>query len=84
MDNPMNWHPLYRELATIIGITNTQRLHQVFGGSQINLPKRLLDPHKEANLIFKEYQTGQTVHQLAYTHQYSERNIRRILAHFKE
>lgn len=80
MDNITNWHPLYQEISAVIGREATQKLQRIFGGSQINLPKRLLDPKKEAHLIWQEHQTGQSIAHLARRHHYSTRNIRRILA----
>lgn len=80
MDNLVNWQPLYQEIAAVIGPTATRQLQAAFGGSQVTLPKRLLAPAKEAELIWQEAQAGASVPQLARRHHYSTRNIRRILA----
>lgn len=83
MNNLKNWHPLYQEIAQLIGATATLKLQAEFGGTQLTFPKRLLDKNAEAALIYQESQAGQTVAALARQHDYSEKSIRRILAKYK-
>jgi len=83
MNHVENWYPLYQDLAQLIGQEATRKLQQFLGGSQLSFPKRLLDPTREASLIYQAHQRGQSVTQLAREHDYSERNIRRILARYK-
>lgn len=80
MDDVENWQTLYRELARVVGPTATKKLCAYYGGSQVNFPKRLGDPQREAALIRQEYAAGMRIAQLARQHHYSSRTIRRIIA----
>ncbi|MDT6979627.1 Mor transcription activator family protein [Levilactobacillus zymae] len=83
MNDSQNWQAIYRELAGVIGPTATQKLQAYLGGMQVSFPRRLLAPAKEAALIYQGHQAGCTLVQLARQHDYSERNIRRILARYR-
>lgn len=78
------WHPIYQEIAKIIGTDSTVKLYETFKGVQITFPKRLLNKESEANQIYSEYKQGQKINKLAIEHGYSERSIRRILSKYKE
>lgn len=82
LDEIENWQGLYRELAQVVGPEVTKRLCAYYGGAQVNFPKRLWDPQREAMAIQREWVAGTSVGQLARQHNYSSRTIRRILAKF--
>ncbi|KRK36113.1 Mor transcription activator family protein [Levilactobacillus parabrevis] len=84
MDDPRNWQALYRELSQVIGRSATRQLYHYFRGMQVSFPQRLLDSHREADLMYQEYCRGSSVTRLAQRHNYSERSVRRILTKFRE
>jgi len=79
MEKTENWQTLYQEMARIIGAAATEELFKHFTGSQLYFPTRLLDPKKEAEMIWQERQHGVPVDVLAQSHGYSARHIRRLL-----
>lgn len=69
---------IYRELADIIGIENTMKLHAEFKGQQISFPVKLHNKQYIHNEIKNEF-NGANLKQLAAKYDYSERTIRRIV-----
>lgn len=82
--NTDGWHPIYQEIAKMIGTDATLKFYEAFKGVQITFPKRLLNKESEAKQIKLEYKQGKKINKLAINHEYSERSIRRILSNRKE
>ena len=69
---------IYRELADIIGIENTMKLHAEFKGQQISFPVKLHNKQYVHEEIKNEF-NGANLKQLAVKYGYSERTVRRIV-----
>ncbi len=69
---------VYKKLATEIGLENALKVHELFGGSQVNFPLKLFARDYTMAQIRSEY-TGHNIQELAEKFGYSERWIREIL-----
>lgn len=73
---------IYREIAEEISPETAIEIHRLFGGQQILFPKKLYARKYIYRAIRKNY-NGQNVRELSRIYEYSERQIRRILAENK-
>ena len=78
MLEPSNLAPVYAEMAQIIGVDNTIRIHEHFKGHQVSMPQRLYNTEYVEEYV-KENYNGKNVKELAEKFQYSERRIRQFL-----
>lgn len=69
---------IYRELATLVGIDNTLKIHANYRGQQVTFPVELYSKEYIATQIAREYD-GRNVKQLATKFGYSEKWIRKIV-----
>ena len=73
---------IYREIAEEISPETAAAIHRLFGGQQILFPKKLYNREYLYRAICQNY-NGQNVRELSKIFEYSERQIRRILAENK-
>lgn len=73
---------IYREIAEEISPETAVEIHRLFGGQQILFPKKLYNREYIYRAICQNY-NGQNVRELSRIYEYSERQIRRILAENK-
>jgi len=69
---------VYQEIAKEIGIEAALRLFNMYKGTQVAFPTKLLSADYTQNAIIEEYD-GKNVKELAVKYNYSERTVRRIL-----
>lgn len=73
---------IYREIAEEISPETAVEIYRLFGGQQILFPKKLYNREYIYHAICQNY-NGQNVRELSRRFEYSERQIRRILAENK-
>ncbi len=73
---------IYREIAEEISPETAIEIHRLFGGQQILFPKKLYNREYIYHAICQNY-NGKNVRELSRRFEYSERQIRRILAENK-
>jgi Mor family transcriptional regulator len=69
---------IYYEIATVVGIDNAIKLHNVFNGQQIIFPKKLYRKEYVYNYI-RDHYNGRNVRELSQLFGYSDRRIRQII-----
>ena len=69
---------IYKELSDEIGFDNTERVYNMFKGTQVSFPVNMYSSDYLHCKIASEY-NGQNIKQLAKKYGYSERTIRRII-----
>lgn len=74
---------IYRELATLVGIDNTLKIHANYRGQQVTFPVELYSKAYIAAQIAREYD-GKNIKQLATKFGYSEKWIRKILKEYAD
>lgn len=69
---------IYKSIAEEIGFENTVAVYNMFRGTQVSFPSRMLSKEFVYKAIAKEY-NGKNVAQLAQKYNYTERTIWRII-----
>lgn len=69
---------IYKSIAEEIGLENTVAVYNMFRGTQVSFPSRMLSKEFVYNAIAKEY-NGKNVARLAQKYNYTERTIWRII-----
>ena len=72
------FHRVYREISEELGIEAALTIHQMFKGTQVSFPTRILDTQCVKEMIVKEYD-GTNLKMLAKKYDYSEKSVRRII-----
>ena len=73
-----NLREIYMEIAQQTDFKTAVEIHKLFGGQQINFPKKLYNTEYINSCIKKEY-NGRNVRELALKFGMSERRIRQII-----
>ncbi len=74
---------IYRNIAEEIGFENTVIVYNMFRGTQVSFPNRMLSKEYIYKSIVEEY-NGDNVSQLAKKYNYTERTVWRIIKQNKE
>lgn len=74
---------IYRNIAEEIGFENTVIIYNMFRGTQVSFPNRMLSKEYIYKSIVEEY-NGDNVSQLAKKYNYTERTVWRIIKQNKE
>ena len=74
---------IYRNIAEEIGFENTVIVYNMFRGTQVSVPTRMLSKEYIYKSIVEEY-NGDNVSQLAKKYNYTERTVWRIIKQNKE
>ena len=69
---------IYKELATLVGLDNAQKIFNEYRGQQITFPVEFYNKQYIYSQIIDEFD-GTNLKQLATKYGYSERTIRRII-----
>lgn len=77
-DNIPYLNRVYKKLVAEIGLENTLKVYELFGGSQVNFPLKLFIRDYTVSEIRRAYD-GHNIRELADKFGYSERWIREIL-----
>ena len=75
---PNNLAGIYKEIAEIVGVEATIRIHTSLCGQQIAFPKKLYSIKYIKEQIVIEYD-GTNIRKLASKYGYTERHLRKIL-----
>ena len=74
---------IYRNIAEEIGFENTVIVYNMFRGTQVSFPNRMLSKEYIYKSIVEEY-NGDNVSQLAKKYNYTERTVWRIIKQNEE
>lgn len=76
---------IYREIAEILGIENTEKLHNHFRGQQVVFPMKLYSDEYVCEYVTKNLENKtKTKKELAREFQYTERRISEIVRNCKK
>lgn len=75
---PSNFNKVYEEVANLIGVEETIKIHRYFLGQQIQFPKHLYNPSFVEEYV-KTHYNGTNARDLAREFGYTERTIRKFL-----
>lgn len=78
--NTCHLQSVYREIADGISIDIAIKLHDMYGGTQVSFPKRLLSSSYVTHRLQQEY-NGHNIKALAIQYELSEKSVRRKLKH---
>jgi len=73
----------YRELAELIGIENTIKIYDKYGGGYLSLPKKFLDDDYIHQQILHEY-NGKNTQELAKKYGYTYSWVRKLIKTYKK
>jgi Mor family transcriptional regulator len=69
---------VYKEIGSELGIEIALKIFNMYKGTQVSFPRKLLSPEYIKQAIKSEY-NGRNVKDLAIKYNYSERTVRRIV-----
>ena len=72
------FHKVYKEISEELGIEAALTIHQMYKGTQVSFPTRILDTQIVKEMIAKEYD-GTNLKALAKKYDYSEKSVRRMI-----
>lgn len=72
------FHKVYKEISEELGIEAALSIHQMYKGTQVSFPTRILDTQIVKEMIAKEYD-GTNLKALAKKYDYSEKSVRRMI-----
>ena len=72
------FHKVYKEISEELGIEAALTIHQMYKGTQVSFPTRILDTQIVKEMIAKEYD-GTNLKALAKNYDYSEKSVRRMI-----
>ena len=75
---PVDFVPIYKEIAQIIGVEQTLELYENMRGQQVTFPQRLYNTTFVSQYVKQNY-NGKNMRELAQKFNYSERRIREFL-----
>ena len=78
-----NFNSVYKELIELVGLENTIKIHDFYGGQYITFPKRILKESYLHQRIVEEYD-GRNARELAGKYEYSYSWIMKVLKKERE